>query len=576
MTSSIKKKQEQKIQQAYRLAEAGQKDAARQLADELSEESVDDAKLDGALAYLYGRLGYFVSAIALYHKALQLKPDDPILLAGLAKAYSATRQYPEAHAVLSRALDIDNRCIEAVAEKAQLLLATQCYTEGVQWLKKAVELNSNDTSIYTNLPLVLGVLGHHEEAMEYAERAMRRFPKNPNVLYAVGRTYVAGGQMKEAESMLLKAIRIEPSYGAVYRQLTVSKRFTMDDLSIVEQAEAQLGKGGMTSTNKADFLFALGKMHDDLGNCDKAFSFYLQANSLVKASVKPDDGSQLRRFQKKLLSEVHNTRGLSIGDNTDIPVFVMGMPRSGTTLVEQIVASHPKAAGAGELVEIHKIADSIYQAATKKNFFGITRFSMPEEAVWKEFSKQYLSVLCTEREGFVRITDKMPGNYRFLGLISIMFPQARMLHVIRHPLDVCLSCYFQSFLGQAWSNDLQWIAETYRDYRRTMDLWKKLLPSGKIVDIYYEQLIADPEPESRRLIAACGLEWDPACLDFQNRKAAVQTASVWQVRQPIYQSSKMRWIPYARHLTGLASEISEFLTEDDFRIFEEKGLKVKR
>lgn len=577
MTVNVKKQLEIKIQQAYRFYELGLVDKARQLADELAEEHVQYIWLDTALADLYGRLGYFVSAITFYHKALKGKPDDPILMAGLAKAYIGLGRYPEAKVVLRKALQINDRCVEAIATQASLLLtARSSYPAAIEWLEKAIKLHSTDPSIHTNLPLVLGILGRHEEAMDYAEKALRRFPNSPNVLYAVARTYGAAGQMKDAERVAMKAIQIRPSYGAAYRQLSVGKRFTMDDKRIIEQAETQLCMGGMTPTNKLDFLFALGKMHDDLGNCDKAFSYFQQANALTKVTDKPDNSRHLLRFQKKLLSKMSGIDSSSSLHDVVTPIFIVGMPRSGTSLVEQIIASHPQAEGAGELNEMHQITNALYRLSRKKMLLCIETFSTPDESSWQHHSEEYLAALRAGRERVTYITDKMPANYHSLGLIALMFPHARIVHVIRHPLDVCLSCYFQSFLGLPWSNDLHWVAETYRDYRRIMEEWKKILPEGKIVDIHYEQLIADSETESRRLIEACGLDWDPVCLDYSSNSRDVQTASVWQVRQPIYQTSKMRWVPYAKHLTGLASELSEFLTEDDFKVFDEKGLKVKR
>jgi len=575
MTASVKKKVEQKLQQAYRFLEAGEGDKARGLADELAAETLDDPRLDNRLAELYYGLGYFVSAVALHYKALQGKPDDPAFMAGLAKALIANKQYPEADILLSKALAFDERCMEAIVSRTHLLMATQNYSLAIEWLEKAVQLHSTDGSVYTNLPLALGILGRHEEATDYAAKALRRFPKNPNILYAVARTYAAAGQTKEAERALLKAIQLQPSYGAAYLQLTVGKRFTSEDLPIIQQAEMQL-RQGMPAAHRSNFLFALGKMYDDLRDYDKAFSYYQQANRLIRSPEKPDNDVHLVRFQQKLLSQRNRLKSGSQGHESRVPIFVVGMPRSGTSLIEQIIASHPQAAGAGELTKIPEITDTLFHQAKKKTLLPVDAFVMPDQSIWQQSGEEYLAVLRAGREEALRITDKMPENYRFLGLITMMFPAARILHITRHPLDIALSCYFQTFVGLAWSNDLQWIAETYRQYRKTIEMWKKTLPAGKIIDIQYEDLIADQEAESKKIINACGLEWNQACLDFSKNSRAVRTASVWQVRQEIYQRSKMRWVPYAKHLTGLASEISEFLTEDDFKIFEEQGLQVKR
>lgn len=576
MATKDKKKVESRIQQAHYLFDSGQKEAAQELADELAGESFDDPLLDGALAFLHERLGYSLSAIALYHKALQGRPDDPVLMSSLSKAYINTKQYAEADAWLTKALAIHSECAEAVAGRANLLLATNQYEKAVEWLEKAIRLHSTDISVHINLPIVLGIIGQHDKAMDRAERTLRRFPKNPIVLYAAARTYGAAGQMDKAERTLLKAIQIDPSYGAAYRQLSFSKRFTEKDIPLIGQAEAQLHKS-MTATNKADILFALGKMHDDLHNYDKAFGYFQQANLLTRRSEKPDDQSSLVKLQKKIFTHGHrNNPDNHPADGTCRPVFVVGMPRSGTTLIEQIITSHPKAAGAGELPEINRIAKTLYLESRKKSFFGMETFAMPDKPFWQEHRKNYLDVLQEGRKDAECITDKMPSNYHYLGLIHFMFPDAVILHVVRQPLDVCLSCYFQAFLGLPWSNDLTWIAETYRDYRKLMAMWKRVLPAGKIHDVYYEELIAQPELESRRLIDVCGLEWDPACLDHARNSRSIQTASVWQVRQPIYQTSKMRWVNYAPYIGELAQGIAEYLDDADIEILAQHGVKIRR
>jgi len=170
----------------------------------------------------------------------------------------------------------------------------------------------------------------------------------------------------------------------------------------------------------------------------------------------------------------------------------------------------------------------------------------------------------------------MPDNFVHLGVINLLFPNATIINAIRNPLDTCLSCYFQSFNEQPWSYDLGWISNRYHFYRKTMGFWKENLPEGRVIDFHYEQLIADPESNMKKLLNAIKLPWDDSCLEFYNNKQSINTASLWQARQPIYSSSIRRWSNYAEHLTPLANELIDFLDDEDIKLFEEKGIKLKK
>jgi hypothetical protein len=264
---------------------------------------------------------------------------------------------------------------------------------------------------------------------------------------------------------------------------------------------------------------------------------------------------------KKVFSPELLQQAESLGNDSGVPVFIVGMPRSGTTLTEQIIASHPRASGAGELQEIDRIAKQICPAADLTQYQSTCRANLTRETLGDK-AEQYLDVLRKTREASARVTDKMPDNYFYLGLITMLFPRARIVHMTRNPLDNCLSCYFQCFDQLAWSFDLDWLARRYRFYREVMAYWKSVLPADSILDVQYEQLIEDPETQSRRIIEHCGLAWDPACLEFNRAERAVNTASMWQVRQPIYRTSRKRWRNYASHLGELANGLVDYLGED--------------
>lgn len=576
MDKHARKDRYSKLQQAGQLIDQKQFSDALQLLETLAADQERDPESDAMLAQLFFRLGEHVRAIALYLKVMEQEPENLAVMVNLAVAYINTRQFAHAGAVLSRALATNAEYVPAMAGMGALLLMLNDHDRAIEWLEKAVAGKSTDVNVYSNLSLVMGLQGRNEESLAYADQARRRDPKNPAVLTALSRTLVALGRMDEAQRFLRKAIEFDPQYGPAYERLAMAKKFKRDDLPFIEKAVGVLQQG-MRVVDRYSLLFAIGKMYDDIGDYEQAFRYFRQGNVLARDVEKPDGDPHLTRCQKKLLTaELLSSPG-EYGHRSDVPVFIVGMPRSGTSLMEQIIDSHPQAAGAGELTEIPRLMDEIFAAAKRESRFGIEQYAMPDPALWQEKADSYLQVLRSSgRDEALRVVDKLPDNYRFLGLIAMMFPKARIIHAVRHPLDVCTSCYFQLFIGLKWSFDLKWIAETYCQYRELMEYWKSVLPAGRIVDVHYEQLIADPEPQSRHLVEACGLPWDPACLDYAKNTRGVQTASAWQVRQPIYQTSKMRWVNYAPYIGELAQGVVEYLDDADIEILAQHGVKVKR
>jgi tetratricopeptide (TPR) repeat protein len=570
-----KKEMAAKLQQAHQLLGSRQYDQCRQLTELMAAEKDCDVEQQCALGQLFCLLGDYMRAIAVYMRALEADQQNLNVLTGLAAAYISSEQYSHAGALLEKALQIDPDFVPAIAGMGAVMLQLKRYDEAIEQLEKAASRKSMDVTVYSNLALALGLQGRNEESLAYADKARRRDPKNPLVLSTLARTLVALGRMDEAKRFLLKAIESDPLYGMAYERLAIAKKFTLEDLPFIEKAESQL-KNGMRVLDRYSLQFALGKMYDDIGHYDKAFQHYRQGNTLARAVEKPDGDAHITRFQKKMLTPDRLAKAGEFGNVSDVPIFIVGMPRSGTSLMEQIIDSHPLAIGAGELTEIPLRVDAIYGSAHRPSRFGMDRFVMPAPDFWRGQAEEYLRVLRTGREDAVRVVDKLPDNYRFLGLIAMMFPNARIIHAVRHPLDVCTSCYFQLFLGLKWSFDLRWIAETYCNYRQLMEHWKSVLPPGRIVDMNYEQLIEDPENQSRKLIDACGLPWDPACLEYATNTRGVQTASAWQVRQPIYKTSRMRWVKYAPYIGELAQGVVDYLDEADIEILAQHGVKIAR
>ena len=379
------------------------------------------------------------------------------------------------------------------------------------------------------------------------------------------------GDMDGAQKQVEKLVRLQPQFGAAYDHLARIRKFTDADMPLIRQAEKAL-KHGMAPKERCNLLFAIGKMYDDCGKYDEAFASYQQANLLRKHRYDIDDDADL----VKALHRAFTAKNISVlaqnGNSSAKPVFIVGMPRSGTTLMERIIASHPRGGGAGELPQMVSAGHKMFPKGERRKSLKQLQDDLSKDKI-DEFTEDFLRVLEQAKGDATRIVDKMPGNARFLGLIHVLFPNAKIIHAMRHPLDSCLSCYFQNFAELWWSNDLQVIAREYTLYRKSMEYWKSVLPEGTILDVQYESLVEDPETHARRMLDAIGLEWDPSVLEFYRKKGVVRTASVAQTRQKIYKSSRARWMNYAEHLGPLVNGIAPYL-EDDRELLAEHGIEL--
>jgi hypothetical protein len=303
--------------------------------------------------------------------------------------------------------------------------------------------------------------------------------------------------------------------------------------------------------------FALAKSYDDIGEQDRGFAHLLEGNAAKRRQIEYHEARELGAMDR--IREVF-TAGLmdawiGPGDPSDLPVFIVGMPRSGTTLVEQVLASHHAVFGAGERPDLALTVERLTERMGSLPF---------PEAVWTlsgaelhQIGTAYVAALRMLAPDARRITDKMPANFRFAGLIPLILPRARIIHVVREPVDTCLSCFSKVFEGeQRFSYDLGELGRFHRAYQRLMAHWRTVLPANVLLEVNYEDMVGDLETAARRIVAHCGLPWDEACLEFHKTSRAVHTASVTQVRQPIYRGSVGRWRPDAALLRPLLEALS--------------------
>lgn len=402
------------------------------------------------------------------------------------------------------------------------------------------------------LGLIRGEQDRNDEAVAMIEKAISINPNAAPFHHNIAGIYRRMGRLKDAEREFREAIRLKPDYGEAYQGLAEMIRFEPND-PLLPRILNQLNRPDLDKSVRCYFHFAAGKIHDDIGQYRLAFRHYTQGN---KDAQKEFDSAAFRQQIKDSIyvySKAHVASVAGAGHDSRQPVFVVGMPRSGTTLVEQILASHSAVYGAGELNDMKFVVRSAAQ-------FSAVRQAWPNcmpgvrERQYRSLGQQYLdrvaAILPDER--FDRVVDKHPLNFQFVGLILSMFPNAKVIHTVRDPLDTCLSCFFQNFTkGQHYSFDLIKLAHFFNDYKRLMEHWQTLF-EGRILTISYEDLLEDLEGETRKLLDFCDLEFEEACLRYFETRRVVKTASFMQVRQPIYKTSLDRWRNYAEELQPVA------------------------
>nr|WP_276510924.1 sulfotransferase [Rhodobium orientis] len=332
----------------------------------------------------------------------------------------------------------------------------------------------------------------------------------------------------------------------------------LDVDSLKEIVEKYLSGASPDEKNVSTAYYALGGIEDRAKNFDKAFEYYILANE-SRSRRRPFDKDQFRRDIDDLIASFTEDVVASLSDagcESRKPVFVVGLPRSGTTLTEQILSSHSKVYGAGELRRISVIVTAMKAlevpgVAYPRDVERIVRSTL------RKHGEQYLQIAGKRApEGAERIVDKMPGNILHVGLIGTMFPNATLIHCMRDPMDTAVSCFMQNFKETlSFTTDLGALGLYYRETLRLMEHWKAIFP-GRILEVQYEDTIADPETMSRKLIAHAGLEWENQCLDFHKTERTVRTASQWQVRQPIYKTSVEKWRRYEKHLGPLIAALN--------------------
>ena len=535
-----------------------------------------DVALYNNLGLALMNLGQLMEAASTLKLALSIEPEYVHALLNLGMTVQAMGQYDEAKQLYWQVLAKQPDNVDALSNLGDVLRIQGMLDEAEEYLKRGLALQPNHVGLIGNLGVVFNAKNRFEDAANCFNRILSIYPRNLIALNNLGATMFAQGRLDIAEDCykqalcinpenadtlnnigvlmlnqgnligaeenLKRAISIKPDFTKAYFHYVQTRKITRDDNQLIAHLEGMTASSELSSGEKSDVNFALGKCYDDRGEYEKAFLNFKNGHRLEEQRSPFNPARHIDEVNK--LIETFNKefyfQRAAFGSHSKVPIFIVGMPRSGTTLVEQIISSHPDVFGAGELYFMDSIRNEISLGC-------INQLTQQEVLI---FANRYETYLRSFSSSALYVTDKMPQNFLHLGLVRLCFPNARIIHCKRDPLDTCLSIYTQKFAtDHPYAHTLENMASYYTQYIRLMQHWKNILP-GSIFEIQYEKLVTDPEVTTKNLLEFCNITMDELPV-FNRNNRVVNTASSWQVRQPMYSSSIGRWKRYQSFLEPL-------------------------
>jgi tetratricopeptide (TPR) repeat protein len=579
------------------------------------------------LGSTFAAQGRMVEAVAHYEHALVLKPECAVAHNDLGVALAAQGRIVEAAAHYKRALALNPDCAVAHNNLGVAFVTLGRIHDALTHYERAVVLKPDYARAHNNLGVVLAALGRIDDAVAHYERALALQPdyaeahgnlgialaalgKIDGAVASCARTLVlkpnhaeahnslgnilrSQGKFDDAMAHFGRAIAIRPDYAEAHFNRADIKTFRDGDPDLTA-LETLAGRDGIPASKMPFIHFALAKALEDSGDYRRGFEHLRKGNDSKRKQIDYDEAAVLDLFQR--ITDVFHSdlfsRLQGAGDPSPVPIFVLGMPRSGSTLIEQILASHPQIHGAGELTDLGEAASAVMSARDPLGESQWSGHAAPYQSQWsghaapyqsqwsghaapykypegiaaldgaaaRRMGQSYLARLPVPTAGKVRIVDKLPGNFFYIGLIRLILPNARIIHSVRNPLDTCVSCYSKLFTsGQDFTYDLAELGRYYRSYRKLMVHWRSVLSPGAMLEVAYEDVVNELEGEARRLIDYCGLPWDDRCLSFHRTSRLVRTASDVQVRKPLFRNSLERWRKYEDGIASLLDELGDIL-----------------
>ncbi|MBI5039692.1 MAG: sulfotransferase [Gammaproteobacteria bacterium] len=544
---------QQQLPELMRLFQSGRLAEARALGRRMNNAIPRQPQVLAMLGAIHGQLGEFREAENCYRALVSLEPAAHTYHYYLALALVMQQRLQEAVPVLARMLQLRPDFAEGHMQMGCLLRDLGQHDAATNHFERALQLSPGLTDAAVFLGNLRVFQGRMDDALRCYEQALSYRPGDPDAI--AGKALILERQGdKDAAWALLQTVVAQ---GRATPNIAIAYALLAPTFAATDQAKALLqgllARGGLAPSQQQELYFALGRLCDKIGDFDTAFVHYAAGNRLTQTSF---DVPALRAKTERI-KQVFSRPDVLTVDVTSmiapIPIFIVGMPRSGTSLVEQILASHPEVAAGGELEVLPEIERAAGEMLGRSEPYPecLVGVSAADMARLAERYRTAITGIAQESGGARYVTDKLPPNYERLGLIQRLFPEARIVHAQRDPRDTCLSCFFQNFGNtHTYSTDLRVLGEVYGIYRDLMTHWRAT-QSLPIMDIAYESIVAEPEASVRRLLEFCGLSWHDDCLNFHASKRYVNTASYDQVRQPLYDSSVGRWRHYERHLAEL-------------------------
>jgi len=493
-----------------------------------------------------------------YRRALQIRPNYIEAAQNLSTLLLQQKRYDDALRILGDILKTQPKSVPTLICVARAQLMRGAHSTAERAAKMALDEDPESAEAYTVLGQIYHELDRFEESVVNHEKALKIKPESLEALNFYGITLKSLGRMDEARTMFAKALELQPSAIGAYSNIVDLENFSKDDALFKAMTDI-LDKAKDPNEERYMALhFALGKAYEDMKEYPKSLEHYMIGAKLKRAILNYDEKEVFGFFDsiREVFNEDYFNKRPYDGIPTSLPIFIVGMPRSGSTLTEQIISSHPDVYGAGEIKLL-----SACLTAMRQKFPNIPRF--PQMALgmkthqYASVANAYLKEMAAMSPTALRVTDKLLTNYYFVGFINTLFPNAKIIHTMRNPVDTCLSAYSKLFKDDMpHSYDLTEIGRYYKKYEQLMEHWRQVLPAGVMLDVQYENVVADAETNARKIIEFCGLPWNDACLNFHKSDRPIKTASVSQVRKPIYGSSVNRWERYGDGLKPLIDALN--------------------
>ena len=523
----------------------------------------DFAAAQANLGLLLVALGRHAQAEAPLEKALAGLPRDAVLRNALGVAQEALQRFAEAEQTYRAALEAHPGLAEAHANLGNCLRRLGRAFEAEAHLLHAIELKPDFAAAHFNLGVLLQDIEEHDRAIAEYRQALACRPDYLEALNNLGSSLRTQGFIDEARAAFERILELRPTQVEAHCNLAQFKTYKPGDPHVEQLLSQEHRLASLPEDGRIRYWFTVGKMLEDVGHHEESFAAYARGNREKHASTPWDEAAHLD-LQRRIVSTFTRDKlaGHAVPASAEgpTPIFVVGMPRSGTSLIEQVLATLPGIHGTGEITwlpETLRVENGDPGADGGAFPRTVAGYSTEE---YLQLGRRYIRRIRELAPNATHVVDKLPDNFQHIGLIHLMFPNARIVHSMRDPMDSCFSCYSRLFIATnlAYTYDLGAVGRYWVGYHKLMRHWHDVLPAGRILDVSYESMVGDFENQARRLVEYLGLPWDDRCLGFHQNRRIVKTASVAQVRKPIYKTSVARWKPYERQLGPLFDVVKDY------------------